>query len=127
MTEWKPAMPRQSARDAVLQVMKTQPTLTWRGFENPSTSDFLDCRTKMETDYFAVEFAFAAEWLGLHRKLKRATINSLRSYFLKHAVERWCGKYISNGALIAAAFFLGYPIKPCGDLNAHVGVKLSRD
>ena len=44
------------------------------------------------------------------------------SYYLKHRVERWAGRYIREGALIAAAVALEVPIKRHG--REHHGVQL---
>lgn len=33
------------------------------------------------------------------------------SYYLKHRIERWAGRYVREGALIAAAVALGVPLK----------------
>jgi hypothetical protein len=61
-------------------------------------------------------------------RLTRSRAARLSSYGLKHAAERW-GKaagmapYVSNGELIAAALFLGFPVEfntTC--VNALVGV-----
>jgi hypothetical protein len=37
---------------------------------------------------------------------------SLGSYTVKHLAERWAGRYIREGALIAAALALGVPLRP---------------
>jgi hypothetical protein len=59
--------------------------------------------------------------------------NRVSSYALKHNVESWCrknneSKYIANGAMIAAAHALDFPIKrpnQFGFFNALIGVKKS--
>lgn len=44
------------------------------------------------------------------------------SYYLKHRIERWAGRYIREGALIAAAVALQVPLKRHG--RDHHGVAL---
>lgn len=44
------------------------------------------------------------------------------SYGLKHKVERWAGRYVREGALIAAALALGVPLKRHG--RDHHGAQL---
>ena len=53
------------------------------------------------------------EWLLAHDALdRRKTINTkFTSYGLKHMVERATGQYVSNGAFICAALYLGYKMK----------------
>jgi hypothetical protein len=61
-------------------------------------------------------------------RLTRSRATRLSSYGLKHAAERW-GKaagmapYVSNGELIAAALYLGFPVEfSTTSVNALVGV-----
>jgi hypothetical protein len=79
----------------------------------------------VRADQVATAMAFLAQF----RPTKRGTYSS---YYLKHAAERWGGRnglsgYVSNGALIAAAFCLGlvideylscFPTSP----NAKIGI-----
>ncbi|HEY2406832.1 MAG TPA: hypothetical protein VGI10_12555 [Polyangiaceae bacterium] len=45
----------------------------------------------------------------------RRTINQKRSsYGLKHTVENWAGRYVANGAFIAAAIAEGYRVAQIG-------------
>jgi hypothetical protein len=51
------------------------------------------------------------------RQFKPVKHGAFSSYYLKHAAEKWGGSvglsyYITNGALLAAAFFLGRSIEP---------------
>ena len=43
---------------------------------------------------------------------KFVQVQTYNSYYLKHFVEKWSGKYISNGAFIAAVRFMGLPFRP---------------
>ncbi len=51
-----------------------------------------------------------------------APSSGMYSYGLKHRAERWAGRYISNGAMIAAAFMLGWKVKrdTLAGLNATI-------
>lgn len=45
------------------------------------------------------------------------------SYGIKHIIQTWAHGYVSNGATIAAAVHLGFPIKQCPSrLNCWIGV-----
>jgi hypothetical protein len=52
----------------------------------------------------------------------------LSSYAVKHAAEKWGAKngmwnYVTNGELIAAAFYLGIAVDESGnDINAGIGI-----
>lgn len=54
----------------------------------------------------AIRFLDAA---GRQKMLNRRST----SYGWKHVAERWVGRYISNGAMIAAALIRGYTVKRC--------------
>ena len=43
--------------------------------------------------------------------MKFVQVQTYSSYYLKHLVERWSGKYISNGAFIAAVKFFNLPFR----------------
>ena len=60
-------------------------------------------------------------WLADKRPTKTVSPSSPSSYKLKHVVENEMGGYISNGAFIAAAASLNFPIKPTG-INARIGI-----
>lgn len=54
--------------------------------------------------------SLACEWLSRREKIK-TTNRRHNSYGYKHMVERAAGKYITNGAFIAAAIHLGFPYR----------------
>jgi hypothetical protein len=66
---------------------------------------FEDYRRMLEGqhDYFLA----AREWIERNMRPTK-TIRPCDSYYLKHVMERETGKYVSNGAFIAAAISLGY-------------------
>jgi hypothetical protein len=57
-------------------------------------------------------------------KTMRRTVGT--SYGLKHEAERWLGRYISNGALIAAAYLEGCLIERDGP-NAYLSLSPTRE
>ncbi len=71
------------------------------------------------------EIAICEEWLFKFTEPQKRFNNSHTSYGLKHQVEKWADKYVSNGAFIFAAISLKYPIKVIEDgPNAIFGIKL---
>ena len=65
------------------------------------------------------EFNTCCEWIEKFRYqpskkefLAYVQLQTYNSYYLKHLVERWSGKYISNGAFIAAIKFFELPFRP---------------
>lgn len=65
------------------------------------------------------EFKLCCEWIGKYKFhptekqfQKFVQVQTYNSYYLKHLVEKWSGKYISNGAFIAAVRFMKLPFRP---------------
>lgn len=65
------------------------------------------------------EFKLCCEWIEKFsfeptekqwRKVNQ--LQTYNSYYLKHLVEKWSGKYISSGAFIMAVRHLQIPFKP---------------
>ncbi len=50
----------------------------------------------------------------IREKMEAKHLRGRYSYHLKHEVERWCGKYIANGAFIMAALLEGIIQEPTG-------------
>lgn len=48
------------------------------------------------------------EWITKNATPRKTTNNNYGSYYLKHVIERACGRYICNGACIVAAIICGY-------------------
>jgi len=70
-----------------------------------------DKQVKLCTDWFA--------------QAKVTPTPSLNSFWLKHVVENWAGTFISNGAVIIAAYRAGFPIGRDSDnqtVNVTIGV-----
>ena len=79
--------------------------------------DYREKRKNLEGRYD--EFKFCCEWIEKYRfhptdkQFKKfVQVQTYNSYYLKHFVEKWSGKYISNGAFIAAVRFMGLPFRP---------------
>ena len=48
---------------------------------------------------------------------------TVSSFWLKHVVEHWAGTFISNGAVILAAYQLGFPIgRDSAEVTANVSI-----
>lgn len=64
----------------------------------------------MFKDDLLKQFLICQDWISQCKVVK--TIDKTHtSYGHKHRVERWAGRYISNGAFIAAAIALGIPVQ----------------
>lgn len=101
-------------------VLEQFPTLTTIGFENPADLGFAERRSAMIHRVILDEFDRASGWL-LH--VPKVNCGGADSYALKHVVEDWCGFYITNGAMVAAAACADFRVEwSAGDLNAILGV-----
>src|SRR5207245_2936539 len=111
---------------AIAAVMAQHPTLAVGGFERPGSEKFDSNRAALLHPVNAACFENSCAWLSLVPPC--ATPNPrCDSYVLKHAVERWCGEYVPNGSLIAAAYHLALPVKQFqGYINAWIGVASRR-
>ena len=81
-------------------------------------------RDSLTSDDGEEQFAAAVRWLQARRP--RKTVNpKASSYGIKHIAENSEGRYISNGALIAAALAIGLTVAQIfGTPNARIGVSL---
>jgi hypothetical protein len=72
------------------------------------------------------QFQVCCEWLSLCRRRKTINTKIGTSYGLKHRVEKHFGKYVTNGAFIAAVIHLGIPYKiATGSPNIKVALSSS--
>jgi hypothetical protein len=85
------------ARIAVAKALALLPTLTPSGIGAPAG------------EFDLKEVATAIKFL---RQCRPAIKPRFSSYGLKHVAERWSRRYVSNGALIAAAVYLDLKISP---------------
>jgi hypothetical protein len=116
-------------RAHVQTVMGKNPDLTHHGFgvyeegrisESERQARFTVNRSEMLSDTALGEFERAVEFLSI-LELTSAPTSVFHSYNLKHSAERWhrrCGiegrwerEYVSNGMLLAAAFYLGLRVR----------------
>ena len=110
------------AETAIAAVMAKHPTLTAQGFERPGSEDFDSHRADLLHPNGVAYFENARAWLSVV-PARAAPNQECDSYLLKHVVEHWCGTYVSNGALIAAALHLGLAVRQCPSfINAWIGV-----
>jgi hypothetical protein len=94
--------------------------------------DYQERRKNLASQYD--EFKTCCEWIKKFRYLpsereykKFVQLQTYNSYYLKHLVEKWSGKYISNGALIAAVRFFKIPYRQIyGTPDISVAIFLKR-
>lgn len=79
-------------------------------------------RTKVPID--PEEFETCVDWLARCTLRKTVNLELGTSYGLKHQVERWAGRYVTNGAFIAAVIFLRIPFK-CHPESPNIKVAIS--
>jgi hypothetical protein len=107
------------------EAMRKYPDLTIDGLAGDRRPDFEGRR--LELVAAVDEFDRAVAWLSMVPKRKSPNRLDGHSYGLKHAAEEWAGAYITNGALIAAAVHLGFPIVQCPSaINCWIGVASAR-
>ena len=101
-------------------VVADNPLLTAEGVEHGFKWDrpeYVPARISVK------EMQGAVDWL--EKADRRESVNTTcDSYYLKHMAEKSAkGKYVSNGAFIAAAYFLGFEVRRIGDgPNAHINI-----
>ena len=83
--------------ERVIKVMALHPDLGYLGFGFEAPSNLED---------FVVQVAHCIDYLEDVQLRKGRS-----SYQLKHHAEQACDTYVSNGALIVAAFIRGLPVK----------------
>jgi predicted transcriptional regulator len=127
-------------RDAIKAVMGREPRLTRFGFgiydephkpREQRLREFEECRAALLSPHGIDEFLRAREFLSYFER--RRTINQrASSYGLKHRAENFhrdrgtTDSYVSNGALIAAAVYLGFNIRQDGP-NACFNIGAQQD
>lgn len=85
--------------------------------QNSETENFSHKQHNLENRY--EEFKTSCDWISNFRftpsekQYRRFVhVQTYNSYYLKHLVEKWSGRYISSGAFIAALSFMNIPYKP---------------
>jgi len=122
------------ARLRIERVMSSCPALTTFGFGTfehqgapGDTRDFMAQRKEMLSEQSCLQFCIAGAWLNQCGRIVDVN-RSASSYALKHEAERWAGRYVSNGMLIAAAVHLGYSVRQCrpGSPNVYLNISAWR-
>lgn len=65
-------------------------------------------------------------WLVLNTTPSKRQNLKYGSYYLKHVVERACGRYICNGTMIVAAIICGYRCSPWSGPNCYFNIKVNK-
>jgi len=79
---------------------------------------------EMLDDDVLMQFETCKRWLENITRIK--SFNSRHtSYGYKHMVERWAGRYVCNGAFIAAAIALNIPIRRSHRQSPNVVLPIS--
>lgn len=99
------------SRDVLAEVLEKYPNVSDGGWYLSEVSAGVDYD----------EFTQAVEWLK--ERERAGTASDVTSYGWKHVMERLTKTYVSNGAFIAAALFLGFPVKPNDTPNPTIGIK----
>ena len=109
------------AEEAVQQAREQFPRFCSHGATTYSWKD-----TPCFDDNHLEEVVISKLWLE-HFELTKNVSRKHSSYGCKHFAENWAGRYVSNGALIAAAAGLGITQKTCdlGSPNTLLAVKYS--
>ena len=101
-----------------LNILNSLENITDMGLIYETTpDDYSQKRKELEARY--EEFKACCDWIEKYRFQptekqfrKYVQVQTYNSYYLKHLVEKWSGKYISNGAFIAAIRFMDIPSRP---------------
>jgi hypothetical protein len=65
------------------------------------------------------EVQVCQQWIEKFCKLIKPINPEAYSYSLKHKVEKWSGRYVSNGAFILAAVNMGYDVQVAGNRSPN--------
>lgn len=110
------------------EVMVEHPTLNFCGYGRSRIDPDFDMESQRRSLLQCTPAIQAAlQYLDTLPRVKVTSRKARDSYELKHKAERTevarriCYGYVSNGALIAAAYMLGLDVKPTG-INATIGV-----
>lgn len=89
------------------EVLKTEPSLTPFGIEDPNKFDIKDQKFDAEK---IKQIETCVDWLK-SKKLQKNFNKRTSSYGIKHIIEREQNTYIANGCFIAAVIKFGIPYK----------------
>ena len=114
-------------KNDLLKVMEKEPYLCSIGLAN----SLLCKREKIDLEKErgslrnqVKEFQLSCEWLSLCKIRKTINRDIGMSYSLRrYSVRKWCGRYVSNGAFIAAVIHLNIPYRRYSDsINVHIAI-----
>lgn len=111
----------------MLYVLEVEPGLTPNGMKSdPKTLgyEYNGTPEEMLDEDVLTQFDLCKRWLASVTLIKSFNTRHT-SYGYKHMVERWAGRYISNGAFIAAAIALKIPIRRSHPRSPNVVLPLS--
>ncbi|MBO0407071.1 hypothetical protein [Aeromonas hydrophila] len=96
---WLDTLDERQLLGQTARVLNRNPELAHFGFQAGAKDDE---RRHLCTSDAQVQIAACLRWLSDHSIPPR-----VGSYRLKHIIERWAGRYISNGACIVAMLIIG--------------------
>lgn len=116
-------------------VLEAYPSLIEDGFVTPAlVNNFKNTKINAslstfseQRDFFALkfnEFEICCEWLS---KFKTVKTPQTSSFFLKNCIQILSNKYVSNGAVIAAAVHLNISMKRLSDNSFHALIAISKN
>jgi len=107
--------------DIISKILKQEPDLCAWGLADDylRRRNGVSCKSPIDPE----EFQVCLTWLSLCQVRKTVNPGIGSSYGLKHRVEHWSGRYVTNGAFIAAVIHLGIPFKRYPDSpNIHLAL-----
>ncbi|MFU8853026.1 YozE family protein [Micromonospora sp. SL1-18] len=118
---------RTIAADDLAKVLEDHPKLSAEGYDHPDVRQpdkLVGSRDNLTRRLDEVQAAY--DWITTLRRV-RITRGTASSYGLKHEGERAGIRYVTNGAMIAAAYLAGVTVKVVpGDPNPKLGVTTAR-
>ena len=109
------------------KVLKIEPDLTPNGMKSDRRTlgyDYDGKPDEMLDEDVLTQFDLCKRWLANVARIKSFNAKHT-SYGYKHMVERWAGRYVCNGAFIAAAIALNIPIRRSHPRSPNVFLPLS--
>lgn len=116
-----------SLRQEMLKVLSVVPDLTPNGMKSDLATlgyHYDGKPEEMLSSELLQQFSACKNWLNKVVKIRSFNRNHT-SYRYKHMVERWADLYVSNGAFIAAAIALDFPIKRTHSKSPNVFLPIS--
>ena len=106
----------------IIQFLNKNPELTYNGVEwNRNDTRYKEQRVALYENLD--EIVLCMDWLDSFYVPSNNKKNETSSYAIKHYVEKYTGKYISNGALIAAYMMKNYDCNTV-EYNPNIFIRL---